>query len=262
MECKRTWWIMAQQQDLMRVCRIGRAQGLKGEVNVMVTTDSPEQRFAPGSVLLTQNGGSMTVASSRKFKQRWIIRFEGVNDRNASEALKGLELFVEPDHEIARTGDGMRADTGNSQGNSVREVGGSEFADSAQFDEDAGTAASAGVARDTEFDEAFADSADFEGVVDADAIEEDGAEDEGFYAEELMHLQVRIPHDTADPDGEYDVAGIVIDVTESPAQWLLTVKEPSGAESLVPFVDAFIPVIDVEEGYLVLTPPHGLLQDR
>lgn len=228
----------------MRVCRIGRAQGLKGEVNVMVTTDSPEQRFAPGSVLLTHNGGSMTVASSRKFKQRWIIHFEGVDDRNASEALKGVELFVEPDHEIARTGDGMRADTGNSQGNSVREVGGSEFADSA------------------EFDEAFADSADFEDVVDADAIEEDGAEDEGFYAEELMHLQVRIPHDTADPDGEYDVAGTVIDVTESPAQWLLTVQEPSGAESLVPFVDAFIPVIDVEEGYLVLTPPNGLLQDR
>lgn len=259
---------MAQQQDLMRVCRIGRAQGLKGEVNVMVTTDSPEQRFAPGSVLLTQNGGSMTVASSRKFKQRWIIRFEGVNDRNASEALKGLELFVEPDHEIARTGDGMRADTGNSQGNSVREVGGSEFADSAQFDEDTGTAASAGfsasagVAKDTEFDETFADSADFEDVVDADADDVDSEEDEGFYAEELMHLQVRIPHDTADPDGEYDVAGTVIDVTESPAQWLLTVKEPSGAESLVPFVDAFIPVIDVEEGYLVLTPPNGLLQDR
>lgn len=207
---------MAQQQDLMRVCRIGRAQGLKGEVNVMVTTDSPEQRFAPGSVLLTQNGGSMTVASSRKFKQRWIIHFEGVNDRNASEALKGLELFVEPDHEIARTGDGI--------GDGMR--------------------------------------ADFEDVVDADADDVDSEEDEGFYAEELMHLQVRIPHDTADPDGEYDVAGTVIDVAESPAQWLLTVKEPSGAESLVPFVDAFIPVIDVEEGYLVLTPPNGLLQDR
>lgn len=252
---------MTQQQDLMRVCRIGRAQGLKGEVNVMVTTDSPEQRFAPGSVLLTQNGGSMTVASSRKFKQRWIIHFEGVDDRNASEALKGLELFVEPDHEIVRTGD--------SQGHSeLRAETGAEFADSAQFDEDAGTAASAGfsasagVARDTEFDEAFADSADFEDVVDADADDVDSEEDEGFYAEELMHLQVRIPHDTADPDGEYDVAGTVIDVTESPAQWLLTVKEPSGAESLVPFVDAFIPVIDVEEGYLVLTPPNGLLQDR
>lgn len=242
MESKQTWWIMAQQQDLMRVCRIGRAQGLKGEVNVMVTTDSPEQRFAPGSVLLTQNGGSMTVASSRKFKQRWIIRFEGVNDRNASEALKGVELFVEPDHEIARTSD--------SQGHSeLRAETGTEFADDIEFAD--------GVDSDV-----LADSTDFEGVVDADADDVDSEEDEGFYAEELMHLQVRIPHDTADPDGEYDVAGTVIDVTESPAQWLLTVKEPSGAESLVPFVDAFIPVIDVEEGYLVLTPPNGLLQDR
>lgn len=242
MECKRNWWIMAQQRDLMRVCRIGRAQGLKGEVNVMVTTDSPEQRFAPGSVLLTQNGGSMTVASSRKFKQRWIIHFEGVSDRNASEALKGVELFVEPDHEIARTGD--------SQGHSeLRAETGTEFADDIEFADGADS-------------DVLADSADFEDVVDADADDVDSEEDEGFYAEELMHLQVRIPHDTADPDGEYDVAGTVIDVTESPAQWLLTVKEPSGAESLVPFVDAFIPVIDVEEGYLVLTPPNGLLQDR
>lgn len=232
-------------QDLLRVCRIGRAQGLKGEVNVMVTTDDPERRFAPGAVLLTRDGKQMTVASSRRFKQRWIIRFEGVNDRNASEALKGIELFVEPDHAIGRADDDGRGVEAGVAGPGSEANG---RGDGAEFS-------------NVQPDGALSDNADFDEYDAEDAEDVDG-EDDGFYAEELMNLKVRIPRDTADPEGEYDEGGLVIDVTESPAQWLLTVREPSGAESLVPFVDAFIPVIDVEEGYLVLTPPNGLLQDR
>ena len=40
-----------QQRELLRVCRIGRAQGLKGEVTVQVFTDEPDYRFEPGSLL-------------------------------------------------------------------------------------------------------------------------------------------------------------------------------------------------------------------
>ena len=42
------------QQDynnLLRVCRIGKAQGLKGEVTVQVFTDEPYERFKPGTHL-------------------------------------------------------------------------------------------------------------------------------------------------------------------------------------------------------------------
>ncbi|WEV60015.1 ribosome maturation factor RimM [Bifidobacterium sp. ESL0728] len=87
-----------QQRELLRVCRIGRAQGLKGEVNVRSFTDEPELRFAPGSVLYTKDGShTYTVAHSRTFKDRWILHFKGVDNRDASEALNGTELYVEAD---------------------------------------------------------------------------------------------------------------------------------------------------------------------
>ena len=86
-----------RQRELLRVCRIGRAQGLKGEVNVYSYTDEPDRRFSPGAQLETGDGEVFTVVRSRRFKQRWIVLFEGVDDRNASEALNGTELYVEAD---------------------------------------------------------------------------------------------------------------------------------------------------------------------
>ena len=44
-----------QQLELLRVARIGRAQGLKGEVTVRLYTDDPERRFEPDSVLYSQD---------------------------------------------------------------------------------------------------------------------------------------------------------------------------------------------------------------
>lgn len=87
-----------QQPDLLRVCRIGRAQGLKGEVNVYSFTDEPEYRFAPGSVLFSKDGTQeYVVEDSRVFKNRWVLHFEGMTNRNDSEALNGIELYGEPD---------------------------------------------------------------------------------------------------------------------------------------------------------------------
>ena len=84
-----------QQLELLRVCRIGRAQGLKGEVTVQIFTDEPEYRFAPGAVLYTKDGEEeYVVESSRTFKNRWIIKFEGIDDRDASEAANGVVLLV------------------------------------------------------------------------------------------------------------------------------------------------------------------------
>jgi 16S rRNA processing protein RimM len=87
-----------QQPDLLRVCRIGRAQGLKGEVNVYSFTDEPEYRFAPGSVLFSKDGAQeYVVEDSRVFKNRWVLHFEGMTNRNDSEALNGIELYGELD---------------------------------------------------------------------------------------------------------------------------------------------------------------------
>lgn len=83
-----------QRLELLRVCRIGRAQGLKGEVTVQSFTDEPEERFAPGSTLLGKDTERRyVVAASRTFKNRWILRFEGVENRDDAEALNGFELY-------------------------------------------------------------------------------------------------------------------------------------------------------------------------
>lgn len=86
------------QQDynnLLRVCRIGKAQGLKGEVTVQVFTDEPYERFQPGTHLYTQDGSrELVVENARTFKNRWILLFEESLNRNDAEALNGLELYI------------------------------------------------------------------------------------------------------------------------------------------------------------------------
>src|SRR6476469_8663412 len=54
----------ATATDLVVVGRIGRPQGIKGEVTVEVRTDDPDDRFAVGRVLTTA-AGPLTVESSR-----------------------------------------------------------------------------------------------------------------------------------------------------------------------------------------------------
>ncbi len=81
--------------NLLRVCRIGKAQGLKGEVTVQVFTDEPYNRFEPGNVLYTKDGDrEFTIEASRTFKNRWILLFEQSLNRNDAEALNGLELYT------------------------------------------------------------------------------------------------------------------------------------------------------------------------
>ncbi len=74
----------------LEVGRIGRAHGLRGEVGVKLTTDRVA-RVEPGSALFAGDR-ELVVASSRRHGERWIVRFEGIDDRTAAEALNGLAL--------------------------------------------------------------------------------------------------------------------------------------------------------------------------
>lgn len=73
--------------------RIGRAHGLKGEVAIVATSNRAE-RFEPGSVLWA-GGRALTVASARRHQDRWLVRFDGVDDRTAAERLRGVVLTGE-----------------------------------------------------------------------------------------------------------------------------------------------------------------------
>ncbi|WP_030802428.1 MULTISPECIES: ribosome maturation factor RimM [unclassified Streptomyces] len=81
------------------VARIGRAHGIKGEVTVEVRTDEPELRLAPGAVLATDPSsvGPLTIATGRVHSGRLLLRFEGVADRTAAEALRNTLLIAEVD---------------------------------------------------------------------------------------------------------------------------------------------------------------------
>ncbi|MFF8783411.1 ribosome maturation factor RimM [Streptomyces sp. NPDC015125] len=83
------------------VARIGRAHGIKGEVTVEVRTDEPELRLAPGAVLATEPSsvGPLTIATGRVHSGRLLLRFEGVADRTAAEALRNTLLIAEVDPE-------------------------------------------------------------------------------------------------------------------------------------------------------------------
>ena len=98
----------SQQAPEVVVGRIGRAHGVKGEVSVEPRTDEPERRFADGAVLATrtprgdephsaQRPTSLTVRRTRWHQSRLLVTFEGVEDRTAAEALRGLSLAVRVD---------------------------------------------------------------------------------------------------------------------------------------------------------------------
>ncbi|MEU5719643.1 ribosome maturation factor RimM [Streptomyces sp. NPDC020403] len=81
------------------VARIGRAHGIKGEVTVEVRTDEPELRLGPGAVLATEppETGPLTIETGRVHSGRLLLRFEGVRDRTAAEALRNTLLIAEVD---------------------------------------------------------------------------------------------------------------------------------------------------------------------
>jgi 16S rRNA processing protein RimM len=77
------------------VGRITRAHGVKGEVAVLVLSQVAE-RFEPGSRLFLSEGEDrpVTVGAVRPHRQRLLVQFEEVEDRDAAEALQGAYLFV------------------------------------------------------------------------------------------------------------------------------------------------------------------------
>lgn len=84
-------------------------------------------------------------------------------------------------------------------------------------------------------------------VVEADASDEPDA----WYPHELAGLEARHLDGT--------VLGTVDGIEHLPAHDALVLLEPGGARTLVPFVEAIVPVVDVAGGFVVLDPPGGLL---
>ncbi len=80
---------------------------------------------------------------------------------------------------------------------------------------------------------------------------DDEDDDEGWYEHELVGLEARVGS---------QVVGKVAALTTLPVQDLLTVKTEEGKEILVPFVDEIVPEVNIEDGFILITPPAGLFE--
>ena len=85
--------------------------------------------------------------------------------------------------------------------------------------------------------------------IETEELDED--DDEGWYEHELVGLEARVGS---------QVVGKISGLNTMPVQDLLIVETPDGKEILIPFVEQIVPEVNVEEGYVLVTPPAGLFE--
>jgi 16S rRNA processing protein RimM len=168
--------------DRVCVAKIGAAHGLRGEVRLQVFTEDPDAVIEYGELESEDGTRKFRVSSLRPAKGHFIAKFEGVNDRNASEALTNIELFV------------------------TRE----------KFPE----------------------------------IEEEAT----FYYADLIGLAVE------DKSGKS--FGVVGAVRNYGAGDMLEISaKPNAPGTLIPFIEQFVPEVDLKQGRVVIDPPAGLFEE-
>ena len=95
---------MAEAADRLEIGTIVKAHGIRGEVVVEAVSNRPE-RFAAGSVLWAGERAMPVRRASvqggpdpagRVSRSRWIVSFEGIDDRTTAERLRGTVLTGDP----------------------------------------------------------------------------------------------------------------------------------------------------------------------
>ncbi len=77
------------------MAQIGAAHGLKGEVRLRSFTGDL-YAFAQYGSLQTEDGKrQLEIESLRAAKDDFVVRFRGVSDRDAAEALRNVNLYVD-----------------------------------------------------------------------------------------------------------------------------------------------------------------------
>jgi 16S rRNA processing protein RimM len=85
------------------VGRLRKPHGLKGDCNLFPLTDNPATIFAPGREIWVVDlagdtvAGPLTVERSREYHREWLVKFAGVESRDALEPFRAHFLAVPPD---------------------------------------------------------------------------------------------------------------------------------------------------------------------
>ena len=174
--------------ELLVVGRIVAAQGLAGELRVNPLSDFPERFTQPGPRWLRRGGAgadpeaqAVTLTHGRQLpgKSLFVIRLEGIHNRNAAEALVGQELLV-PAADRPKLAPGE------------------------------------------------------------------------IHLLDLVGLEVRL--------GDGSAIGTVKDLIHAGNDLLEVELSGSGKTLWIPFVEAIVPQVELEQGWIGITPPPGLLE--
>ncbi len=87
---------MSKPQNPIQMAVIGAAHGIKGALRVKSFTGDP-LALADYGPLYDEAGRAFVIRDIRLQKDMAVVRFKGVEDRSAAEALTGTALFVDRD---------------------------------------------------------------------------------------------------------------------------------------------------------------------
>ncbi|MCC6734984.1 MAG: ribosome maturation factor RimM [Bauldia sp.] len=88
---------MTSPHDRVVLARLGAAHGIRGEIRLKSFTGEPAD-VADYGPLDAPDGRSFTIAAIRPVgDDMFVVRLDGVRDRNAAEALNGVELSIPRD---------------------------------------------------------------------------------------------------------------------------------------------------------------------
>jgi 16S rRNA processing protein RimM len=76
------------------VAQIGAPHGLKGEVRLFSFTEQPEDVEAYGPLSAEDGKRLFAIETLRFAKDHFVVKFQGINDRNAAELLRNINLYV------------------------------------------------------------------------------------------------------------------------------------------------------------------------
>lgn len=82
------------------VARFAKPHGLKGEAIIFVLTGEGEAALVEGQTLtpVDADGRSvapaLTIERARPYNRRWLLKFAGIDERSAVEALRGVSFGV------------------------------------------------------------------------------------------------------------------------------------------------------------------------
>ena len=78
------------------VARLGKPHGIRGEMTVEVRTDAPDERFTPGATFGTDPDiGPLTLTRARWHRDRLMLTFDEVPDRNRAEEIRNTLITVD-----------------------------------------------------------------------------------------------------------------------------------------------------------------------